>query len=51
MSDETKKCAHPACSCTVTGGAKFCSQICEDSKGMIELKCDCKHPGCAGEQL
>jgi len=50
MSD-TKKCAHPICSCHVSGDAKFCSQLCEDSVGIQSLKCDCKHPGCSGEAL
>jgi hypothetical protein len=48
---ETKKCAHGSCSCTVTDGKKYCSQICEDSKGVTELKCDCKHSGCTGNVL
>jgi hypothetical protein len=43
---ETKKCAHESCSCVVSEGQKFCSQICEDSVGVASIKCDCKHPGC-----
>jgi hypothetical protein len=27
---------------------KYCSQMCEDSKGVTSIKCDCKHPGCTG---
>jgi hypothetical protein len=46
MSD-SKKCAHESCTCLVTGGAKYCSQICEDSVGVTSFKCDCKHPGCS----
>jgi hypothetical protein len=46
---ETKKCAHPACSCTVTGEQKYCSEICEDSTSVTALGCDCKHPSCQGE--
>ena len=45
MSHDAKKCAHPSCTCTVTEG-KYCSQICEDSKDVTDLKCDCHHPGC-----
>jgi hypothetical protein len=48
MSD-VKKCAHPICTCTVAEGQKYCSQICEDSVGVTEIGCDCKHPGCGGE--
>jgi hypothetical protein len=45
---ESKKCAHAACSCMVSDGKKYCSQMCEDSKGMTTLKCNCKHEGCSG---
>jgi hypothetical protein len=45
---ELKKCGHAACSCLVAEGAKYCSQMCEDSKSLTELKCDCKHAGCSG---
>jgi hypothetical protein len=45
---ESKKCAHTACSCTVPDGKKYCSQMCEDSKSVTSLKCDCKHPACSG---
>jgi hypothetical protein len=47
---EPKKCAHEGCTCLVADGAKYCSQICEDSVGVTQLQCDCKHPGC-GAQL
>ncbi len=43
---EQKKCAHPACRCTVTDN-KYCSQRCEDAKGEVEISCDCAHPGCS----
>jgi hypothetical protein len=45
---ETKKCAHPACSCIATDKQKYCSQICQDSKNMTALACHCDHPGCRG---
>jgi hypothetical protein len=48
MSDP-KKCAHKTCTCIVPDGQTYCSQICEDSKGVTELGCDCKHPACGGE--
>ena len=48
---ESKKCAHASCSCLVTDGKKYCSQMCEDSKGVTELACDCKHPGCTGSAI
>ena len=51
MSDTPKKCAHPACSCTVSGNAKYCSDICKDSHSFSTLKCDCKHPECQANSL
>jgi len=43
------KCAHPACNCIPEGGAKFCSQYCEDAGGIMELSCNCGHEGCSLE--
>ncbi len=51
MANETHKCKHELCSCTVQKGESYCSTICEDSKGKTALACDCKHPGCTGEAL
>jgi hypothetical protein len=44
---ENRKCAHPACNCEATQGSKYCSQYCEDAKGMEEIECGCGHAGCA----
>jgi hypothetical protein len=44
---EQKKCAHPACRCTVEEDKKYCSQRCEDAGGEVEISCDCAHPGCS----
>jgi hypothetical protein len=46
---DTNKCAHPACNCTVAKGGpfgKYCSEHCKEARDIIELHCDCKHPGC-----
>jgi hypothetical protein len=46
---QTSKCAHPPCKCQVTGDGqygKYCSEHCKEARGMVELRCDCKHPGC-----
>ncbi len=51
MTDTAKKCAHPACNCTVADGKKFCSDICHDAKNMLEIACQCHHAGCQGEAL
>lgn len=51
MASETKKCAHAICSCTVNGDQKFCSQMCEDSKDVTELACNCTHPGCTRQSV
>ncbi len=44
---EQKKCAHPACSCTVEHNEKYCSQRCKDAGDEVEISCDCGHPGCS----
>ncbi len=46
MSSEPKKCGHASCTCMVADGKKYCCQMCEDSKKVTDLKCDCKHPAC-----
>jgi hypothetical protein len=46
---ETKKCAQPACSCTVPKGEDYCSTYCESTKGTTEIMCKCGHPGCKGD--
>jgi hypothetical protein len=43
------KCAHPACSCTVTEKGefgKYCSEHCKEAGKITELRCQCRHPGC-----
>lgn len=50
MADESKKCAHTLCSCTVTDD-KYCSQACEDAADVTSLACDCAHAGCAGHSV
>jgi hypothetical protein len=49
--DEFKKCEHKLCSCIPPKGEKYCSTICEDSKDMTTLKCECEHTGCRGHSL
>ena len=44
-----KQCAHPACTCDVADGKKYCSQYCEDAKDTMELSCNCGHAGCSLE--
>ncbi len=48
---ELKKCAHESCSCIAPAGEKYCSRLCEDSKGITTLKCECEHSGCRGHNL
>ena len=45
----SKKCAHPACNCTVIDGGKYCSQYCSDAGDTMEISCNCGHAGCAVE--
>jgi len=51
MADQSKKCAHELCSCIVPDGQKYCSTLCEDSKGTTSLQCDCGHPSCDAQRL
>jgi hypothetical protein len=49
---DVKKCAHDACSCPAAPGSNYCSNFCEDSKGLTTLTCDCGHAACkAGDRL
>jgi len=47
MSQNTKKCAHPACNCEIDKDLKYCSQYCEDAGDTMEISCNCTHAGCA----
>ena len=47
MTQETKKCAHPACNCEVDADNKYCSQYCDDAADTTEISCNCGHGGCA----
>lgn len=47
MANESKKCAHPVCSCTVTSG-KYCSTQCEAMEKTPDIDCTCGHPACKG---
>jgi hypothetical protein len=42
---QQQECAHPACSCKVPAGTKYCSDYCKKAPE-TELHCNCMHPGC-----
>lgn len=44
---ESKKCAHPICTCKVTSG-KYCSTQCEAMEKTPDVDCTCNHPACKG---
>lgn len=44
---ESKKCAHPVCTCQVTT-EKYCSTQCEAMEEIPDLDCKCTHAVCAG---
>ena len=50
MANDMKKCAHPACTCTVDRDTKYCSQSCKDSGDTTEISCNCGHAGCAASE-
>lgn len=45
------KCAHPACTCTVASGERFCSDYCAELANAnatgTDNGCNCGHPECA----
>lgn len=45
--DDSKKCAHPPCTCTPRSG-KYCSAQCEAMEERPEIDCRCGHPDCKG---
>ena len=45
---ETKKCEHPACSCTARDGDNYCSEYCAAARDTTEIACNCGHATCAG---
>ena len=44
---ETKKCAHPICTCQVSS-EKYCSPQCEAMEEIPDLDCKCSHSVCKG---
>jgi nucleotide-binding universal stress UspA family protein len=45
---DSRKCAHPPCTCTVRSG-KYCSAHCEGMEERPEIDCRCGHPDCRGK--
>ena len=45
--NETKKCAHPVCTCQVTS-EKYCSAQCEAMEKIPDVDCKCPHSVCKG---
>ena len=45
--NETKKCAHPICTCQVTS-EKYCSTQCEAMEEISDVDCKCPHSVCKG---
>jgi hypothetical protein len=45
------KCEHPACNCIPADGETHCSAACSDAAAIVEITCQCQHPGCQGQEL
>jgi hypothetical protein len=45
--NESKKCAHPVCTCQVTS-EKYCSPQCEAMEEVSDVDCKCPHSTCKG---
>jgi len=44
---ETEKCAHIPCLCTVANGDEYCGEACRDAGSEdVEIACQCDHPAC-----
>jgi hypothetical protein len=46
-----KTCKHPTCTCPIPEYEDYCSQICKDAQGLIELICECGHDSCVSEEI
>ena len=44
--DTPTKCAHPECGCLAHDNSKYCSDSCKETADLIEIACQCGHPGC-----
>jgi hypothetical protein len=42
------RCKHPACSCKVVDGDRYCSAQCEGMGETPDINCLCGHAGCTG---
>jgi hypothetical protein len=47
--NDTKKCAHPNCSCKADADSKYCSAACAAVEDMPDIDCRCGHPACTGK--
>jgi hypothetical protein len=48
-SEQSKKCAHPACTCTARPDSSYCSTYCEGEAETADILCNCGHPACGRE--
>jgi hypothetical protein len=48
--EQTRKCAHPQCTCHVSGSEQFCSPACASSatQSTAGKGCGCEHSDCLG---
>ena len=54
MEQQSHKCAHAACNCSVPEGKRFCSRFCEEHEAHPgaedKVMCGCGHPDCGGTE-
>jgi hypothetical protein len=51
MPTKYRKCAHPACNCTVReNSGDYCSPYCHDAADTIEISCNCGHTECSAAE-
>jgi hypothetical protein len=52
MSDQTDKCANPACHCPALAGSQFCGEQCEQAgEDPDSGHCRCGHAQCQQEPI
>jgi len=47
--EDTKKCAHPPCTCRVPSDSKYCSAQCAAVEETPDIDCRCSHGTCKGK--
>ena len=47
--NDSKRCAHPSCTCRAAADSKYCSTECAAMEETPDIDCRCGHPSCGGK--